>query len=149
SRGTAAAAETWYTRSTAAAAVPPAAVVCARGARHQAAEVLQPGRGAAGLDHYAGRGRPGRPHHMTPAPPAPGCPAPARAGPVAQVRETVTRLLRDPPPRPGPIAAAIKGARRRKEEADIDHWHPRSGEYPPRRSKAPRKRAPPCGKGLQ
>ena len=79
SRGTAAAAETWYTRSTAAAAVPLAAVVCARGARHQAAVVLQPGRGAAGLDHYAVRGRPGGHHHMTPAPRAPGFLAPERS----------------------------------------------------------------------
>jgi hypothetical protein len=149
--------KTWYTLSNAAAEVPLAEVVHAHGEQHRVEEFLQQGKGEVGLGQYEARGWDDWHHHMTLALLALwflvlerlrlGEKKPALT--VAQAREVFTRLLRDPPPRPGQIAEEINRVLRRKEEARIYHWHRRTGEFPPRRSTPAAPRGPPQEQGLQ
>jgi hypothetical protein len=48
------------------------------------------------------------------------------------VAEIFTRLLQNPPPTPRQIARQITAVLTRNEEARIDHWHARTGQFPPR-----------------
>ena len=52
---------------------------------------------------------------------------------VAQLQEVFSRLLQQPPPRPGQIAAAVNRVLRRKEEARIYSWYHKTKTFPPRR----------------
>jgi hypothetical protein len=53
---------------------------------------------------------------------------------ASQTRQIVTRLLRHPAPSPEEIAEEITRVLRRNEESRIDHWHAKTGTFPPRRS---------------
>ena len=68
---------------------------------------------------------------------------------AAQVQEVFSRLLQQPPPRPGQIAAAVNRVLRRKEEARIYHWHRKTRTFPPRRGAQPTPAGAPKKKRLQ
>ena len=134
-----------YSLSNARPEVTLAELVRAHGPRYRIEQMLEEGQGEAGLGHYAVRSWVGWHHHVTLALLAlwflvlekgrvgkKSCPAVT----VPQVREIFTRLLRDPPPRPGEIARQVSAVLRRNEEDRIYSWHQRTSGYPPPRPPA-------------
>jgi hypothetical protein len=60
-----------------------------------------------------------------------------------------SRLLRQPPPGPGQVAAEVNRVLRRKEEARIYHWYHKTKTFPPRRGSAENVAGAPKKKRLQ
>ena len=120
-------------------------LVRAYGQRYRVEQMLQEGKGEAGLGHYEVRSWVGWHHHMTLALLAlwflllergrlGGKSCPAVTAP--QIPKIFSRLLRDPPPDHKQIARQVSEVLRRNEDARIYSWHQRTGRYPPPRPPA-------------
>ena len=114
--------------------------VRAHARRHQIEQMLEQGKGEAGLDHYEVRSYVGWHHHVTLSLLAlwflnlerlvMGKKTPAAT--VPQVREILTRLLQHPAPTARQIAQEVSTVLVRNEQARIYHGHARTGQFPPR-----------------
>ena len=121
--------------------VPLAEAVRAQRKRHRIEEVFETAKGEVGLAHYEVRSWVGWHHHMTLSLMALwflclerrriGGKTPAATAP--QIREIMTRLLRDRPPTAEEAARVVNRILQRNEETRIYHWLKTVGRYPPRR----------------
>jgi hypothetical protein len=123
--------------------VPVAELVGVQRQRHRVQEMFEAGKGEAGLAHDEVRSGIGWHHHMTLALLAlwflclerwrEGGKSPTLT--VSQMRQVFRRLLRNPPPKPAAIAAAVTRVLRRNAEARIYHWFAAKGTFSPHRSR--------------